>query len=58
MFSKLVSQGSAFLMEGVKNLVVKQHVSFFLLKLFQDLKWTLLILEFTNNTYRGPIDGK
>lgn len=27
MFSKLVSQGSAFVMEGVKNLVVKKHVS-------------------------------
>lgn len=28
MFSKLVSQGSSFVMEGVKNLVVKRHVSF------------------------------
>lgn len=27
MFSKLVSQGSSFVMEGVKNLVVKKHVS-------------------------------
>lgn len=27
MFSKLVSQGSSFVMEGVKNLVVKRHVS-------------------------------
>lgn len=26
MFSKLVSQGSNFVMEGVKNLVVKRHV--------------------------------
>lgn len=26
MFSKLVSQGSQFVMEGVKNLVVKKHV--------------------------------
>lgn len=26
MFSKLVSQGSSFVMEGVKNLVVKRHV--------------------------------
>lgn len=26
MFSKLVSQGSSFVMEGVKNLVVKKHV--------------------------------
>lgn len=25
MFSKLVSQGSSFVMEGVKNLVVKRH---------------------------------
>lgn len=25
MFSKLVSQGSNFVMEGVKNLVVKRH---------------------------------
>lgn len=28
MFSKLVSQGSSFVMEGVKNLVVKRHVSY------------------------------
>lgn len=27
MFSKLVSKGSSFVMEGVKNLVVKRHVS-------------------------------
>ena len=27
MFSKLMSQGSQFVMEGVKNLVVKKHVS-------------------------------
>lgn len=27
MFSKLMSQGSSFVMEGVKNLVVKKHVS-------------------------------
>lgn len=26
MFSKLVSQGSSFVMEGVKNLVIKRHV--------------------------------
>lgn len=26
MFSKLVSKGSSFVMEGVKNLVVKRHV--------------------------------
>lgn len=26
MFSKLMSQGSSFVMEGVKNLVVKRHV--------------------------------
>ncbi len=26
MFSKLLSQGSSFVMEGVKNLVVKRHV--------------------------------
>lgn len=26
MFSKLVSQGSNFVMEGVKNLVIKRHV--------------------------------
>lgn len=33
MFSKLVSQGSSFVMEGVKNLVVKRHVIiFFLIK--------------------------
>lgn len=30
MFSKLLSQGSSFVMEGVKNLVVKRHVSKFL----------------------------
>lgn len=29
MFSKLVSQGSSFVMEGVKNLVVKRHVSLY-----------------------------
>lgn len=29
MFSKLVSQGSSFVMEGVKNLVIKRHVSVF-----------------------------
>ena len=28
MFSKLLSQGSSFVMEGVKNLVVKRHVSY------------------------------
>lgn len=28
MFSKLVTQGSSFVMEGVKNLVVKRHVRF------------------------------
>lgn len=28
MFSKLLNQGSSFVMEGVKNLVVKRHVSF------------------------------
>ena len=27
MFTKLMSQGSNFVMEGVKNLVVKKHVS-------------------------------
>ena len=26
MFAKLMSQGSSFVMEGVKNLVVKKHV--------------------------------
>lgn len=33
MFSKLVSQGSSFVMEGVKNLVIKRHVSSFFLYL-------------------------
>lgn len=33
MFSKLVSQGSSFVMEGVKNLVVKRHVSNFIIVL-------------------------
>lgn len=33
MFSKLVSQGSSFVMEGVKNLVVKKHVSIHLLRI-------------------------
>jgi hypothetical protein len=28
MFSKLMNQGSSFVMEGVKNLVVKRHVSY------------------------------
>lgn len=32
MFSKLVSQGSSFVMEGVKNLVVKRNVRFKRLK--------------------------
>lgn len=27
MFTKLMSQGSNFVMEGVKNLVVKKHVN-------------------------------
>jgi hypothetical protein len=30
MFSKLVSHGSNFVMEGVKNLVIKRHVSYWL----------------------------
>lgn len=34
MFSKLVSQGSSFVMEGVKNLVVKRHVSSTILTLY------------------------
>lgn len=29
MFSKLVTQGSSFVMEGVKNLVLKKHVNHF-----------------------------
>lgn len=37
MFSKLVSQGSSFVMEGVKNLVVKRHVSITLSRNFSRL---------------------
>jgi len=37
MFSKLMSQASQFAMEGVKNLVVKKHVSFHqVLRVFND----------------------
>lgn len=37
MFSKLVSQGSNFVMEGVKNLVIKRHVSIIMYFLFLKL---------------------
>lgn len=43
MFSKLMSQGSSFVMEGVKNLVVKKHVSYHQLCLF-----TILLYEYIN----------
>ena len=39
MFSKLMSQASQFAMEGVKNLVVKKHVSFLGL-LYLDIYWS------------------
>lgn len=38
MFSKLLSQGSSFVMEGVKNLVVKRHVSCAMLYLLSLMK--------------------
>lgn len=41
MFSKLVTQGSSFVMEGVKNLVVKRHVSHTILYLNEFLIYFL-----------------
>lgn len=46
MFSKLVSQGSSFVMEGVKNLVIKRHVSVYkccLIQLFNIIVYHLRI---------------
>lgn len=40
MFSKLMNQGSSFVMEGVKNLVVKKHVS---ISIFV---WTKMLIHF------------
>lgn len=39
MFSKLVSQGSSFVMEGVKNLVIKRHV-----RITKKFVWSFLYL--------------
>lgn len=39
MFSKLVSQGSSFVMEGVKNLVIKRHVSILYFLLFHHIEY-------------------
>jgi sec1 family domain-containing protein 1 len=45
MFSKLLTQGSSFVMEGVKNLVVKRHVS-----LWHDS--TAIYANFPNRLFR------
>lgn len=45
MFSKLVSQGSSFVMEGVKNLVIKRHVS--VSRKTSSVLVMYIILEFT-----------
>lgn len=47
MFSKLVTQGSSFVMEGVKNLVVKRHVNlqnFFVTFLYQIIFYLRIFL--------------
>lgn len=56
MFSKLVSQGSSFVMEGVKNLVVKRHVSapsYYFRRILFDLNVCFLFsateIEFTSD---------
>ena len=57
MFSKLVSQGSSFVMEGVKNLVVKRHVSTtFFFKFRIILKFDILAESPSDKNYR-TIDG-
>lgn len=50
MFSKLVSQGSSFVMEGVKNLVVKRHVSI-------SLKLSLVRQVFTSIVFKIEFTG-
>lgn len=42
MFSKLVSQGSSFVMEGVKNLVIKRHVSKFYASVLLKVKFAFV----------------
>lgn len=49
MFSKLVSQGSSFVMEGVKNLVVKRHVSVNLLIESYFIQILPLLISFFSN---------
>lgn len=56
MFSKLVSKGSNFVMEGVKNLVVKKHASSTLYYFFKTFT-NLLTLESTGDKNRRSIDG-
>lgn len=48
MFTKLVSQGSSFVMEGVKNLVVKRHVSVIL---YNSLIYVRYIYHNYNDNY-------
>lgn len=43
MFSKLVSQGSSFVMEGVKNLVVKRHVGIIFLNI---ITWSVVCIMY------------
>lgn len=58
MFSKLVSQGSSFVMEGVKNLVVKRHVSNFPEKLLEDHSQKLICFpEFTSHKNHRATNG-
>lgn len=69
MFSKLVSQGSSFVMEGVKNLVVKRHVSEVTISLawesqlevstylFILIWWHSWRIEFTRNQDYRTTDG-
>lgn len=56
MFSKLVSQGSNFVMEGVKNLVVKRHVCLVNLKLHISLL-ERFCAELAYNKNRRSSDG-
>lgn len=59
MFSKLVSQGSSFVMEGVKNLVIKRHVSKFYARGFVKCKICVLCVcvEFASYKDSGSSNG-
>ena len=50
MFSKLVAQSSAFVMEGVKNLVVKRH-NLPVTKIVEELMEVVFNLTFASSTY-------